>query len=195
MFNCFFFFFFFSACRLYLNLQKLFAGESQYAFLRYAVLSNCLSCLIWLFILVTGTCPLCSFQILVLLMHMDLLETDFGALTLIHLLFQQIPPIRLLLIWSLGLVKKIWRPGLTGKYWEKVLIGSSLIFQFFFVISTKVLFTDFVLNWSYEYRLRVALGPGGDLTLISRIRNTNSDGKPFSFTFAYHTYFSVSDIR
>ncbi|ONI27352.1 hypothetical protein PRUPE_1G081500 [Prunus persica] len=47
---------------------------------------------------------------------------------------------------------------------------------------------------SYEYRLRVALGPGGDLTLISRIRNTNSDGKPFSFTFAYHTYFSVSDI-
>lgn len=31
--------------------------------------------------------------------------------------------------------------------------------------------------------------------LTSRIRNTNSDGKPFSFTFAYHTYFLVSDIR
>ncbi|XP_008789653.1 putative glucose-6-phosphate 1-epimerase isoform X2 [Phoenix dactylifera] len=47
---------------------------------------------------------------------------------------------------------------------------------------------------SYEFRLRVALAPGGDLMLTSRIRNTNTDGKPFSFTFAYHTYFSVSDI-
>ncbi|CAL9064907.1 putative glucose-6-phosphate 1-epimerase [Musa acuminata AAA Group] len=47
---------------------------------------------------------------------------------------------------------------------------------------------------SYEFRLRVALGLGGDLLLTSRIRNTNADGKPFSFTFAYHTYFSVSDI-
>ena len=48
---------------------------------------------------------------------------------------------------------------------------------------------------SYEFRLRVSLGPGGDLTLTSRIRNTNNDGKAFSFSFAYHTYFSVSDIR
>ncbi|KAI4335396.1 hypothetical protein L6164_014041 [Bauhinia variegata] len=48
--------------------------------------------------------------------------------------------------------------------------------------------------YSFEYRLRIALGPGGDLLLTSRIRNTNGDGKPFSFTFAYHTYFSVSDI-
>ncbi|PON75027.1 Glucose-6-phosphate 1-epimerase [Trema orientale] len=47
---------------------------------------------------------------------------------------------------------------------------------------------------SYEFRLRVALGPGGDLMLTSRVRNTNTDGKPFTFTFAYHTYFSVSDI-
>ncbi|EYU37315.1 hypothetical protein ABFS82_10G138500 [Erythranthe guttata] len=47
---------------------------------------------------------------------------------------------------------------------------------------------------SFEFRLRVTLGPAGDLMLTSRIRNTNSDGKPFSFTFAYHTYFSVSDI-
>lgn len=51
------------------------------------------------------------------------------------------------------------------------------------------------LNCSYEYRLRVALGPAGELLLTSRVRNTNADGKPFSFTFAYHTYFSVSDIR
>lgn len=65
-------------------------------------------------------------------------------------------------------------------------------------------FVDLILNpseedakiWphSYEFRLRVTLGPGGDLMLTSRIRNTNSDGKTFSFTFAYHTYFSVSDI-
>ncbi|KAG0482453.1 hypothetical protein HPP92_010537 [Vanilla planifolia] len=47
---------------------------------------------------------------------------------------------------------------------------------------------------SYEFRLRVTLGPAGDLMLTSRIRNTNTDGKPFSFTFAYHTYFTVSDI-
>ncbi|GAV78073.1 Aldose_epim domain-containing protein [Cephalotus follicularis] len=46
----------------------------------------------------------------------------------------------------------------------------------------------------YEFRLRVTLGPGGDLMLTSRIRNTNSDGKSFTFTFAYHTYFYVSDI-
>ncbi|CAN1808189.1 Putative glucose-6-phosphate 1-epimerase [Linum perenne] len=47
---------------------------------------------------------------------------------------------------------------------------------------------------SFEFRLRVALGAGGDLLLTSRVRNTNTDGKPFSFTFAYHTYFAVSDI-
>ncbi|TKW06368.1 hypothetical protein SEVIR_7G237900v4 [Setaria viridis] len=47
---------------------------------------------------------------------------------------------------------------------------------------------------SFEFRLRVALAPGGDLILTSRIRNTNIDGRTFSFTFAYHTYLSVSDI-
>ncbi|KAM5578441.1 hypothetical protein ABKV19_008646 [Rosa sericea] len=46
----------------------------------------------------------------------------------------------------------------------------------------------------YEFRLRVTLGPGGDLMLNSRIRNTNTDGKSFTFTFAYHTYLSVTDI-
>eukprot|EP00262_Sarcandra_glabra_P000343 TRINITY_DN103_c1_g6_i1.p1 TRINITY_DN103_c1_g6~~TRINITY_DN103_c1_g6_i1.p1 ORF type:complete len:319 (+),score=52.05 TRINITY_DN103_c1_g6_i1:525-1481(+) len=44
----------------------------------------------------------------------------------------------------------------------------------------------------FEFRLRVCLGVDGDLTMISRIRNIN--GKPFSFSFAYHTYLSVSDI-
>nr|ACN40722.1 unknown [Picea sitchensis] len=44
---------------------------------------------------------------------------------------------------------------------------------------------------SFELRLRVSLGPG-KLTLIPRVRNI--DNKPFSFTFALHTYLSVSDI-
>ncbi|KAG0452147.1 hypothetical protein HPP92_026118 [Vanilla planifolia] len=44
----------------------------------------------------------------------------------------------------------------------------------------------------YEFRLRVSLSMDGDLALISRIRNIN--GKPFSFSIVYHTYFSVSDI-
>ncbi|XP_028774769.1 putative glucose-6-phosphate 1-epimerase [Neltuma alba] len=45
---------------------------------------------------------------------------------------------------------------------------------------------------SFEFRLRVCLAADGYLTVISRIRNVNS--KPFSFSFAYHTYFSISDI-
>ncbi|KAG2324638.1 hypothetical protein Bca4012_039169 [Brassica carinata] len=45
---------------------------------------------------------------------------------------------------------------------------------------------------SFEFRLRVSLALDGDLTLVSRVRNIN--GKPFSFSFAYHTYLSVSDI-
>ncbi|KVH89047.1 Aldose 1-/Glucose-6-phosphate 1-epimerase [Cynara cardunculus var. scolymus] len=45
---------------------------------------------------------------------------------------------------------------------------------------------------SFEFRLRVSLGMDGNLTLTSRIRNVN--GKPFSFSFAYHSYLSVSDI-
>ncbi|XP_021280839.1 putative glucose-6-phosphate 1-epimerase isoform X1 [Herrania umbratica] len=45
---------------------------------------------------------------------------------------------------------------------------------------------------SFEFRLRVSLAADGSLMLISRVRNVN--GKPFSFSFAYHTYLSVSDI-
>ncbi|EYU32206.1 hypothetical protein ABFS82_02G171000 [Erythranthe guttata] len=45
---------------------------------------------------------------------------------------------------------------------------------------------------SFELRLRVALASDGNLILISRVRNIN--GKPFSFSFSYHTHFSVSDI-
>ncbi|KAL6575669.1 hypothetical protein OROHE_001046 [Orobanche hederae] len=44
----------------------------------------------------------------------------------------------------------------------------------------------------FEFRLRVSLASEGNLMLVSRIRNIN--GKPFSFSFAYHTHFSVSDI-
>ncbi|KAG4917023.1 hypothetical protein JHK87_054580 [Glycine soja] len=46
--------------------------------------------------------------------------------------------------------------------------------------------------YSFEFHLRVSLTTDGDLTLISRVRNIN--GKPFSFSFAYHTYLLVSDI-
>ncbi|GAB4861642.1 hypothetical protein Ancab_036894 [Ancistrocladus abbreviatus] len=45
---------------------------------------------------------------------------------------------------------------------------------------------------SFEFRLRVSLANDGSLMLISRIRNVN--GKPFSFSFSYHTYLSVSEI-
>lgn len=44
----------------------------------------------------------------------------------------------------------------------------------------------------FEFRLHVALSPGGDLTVTTRVRNT--DSKPFTFTVALHTYLSVSDI-
>ncbi|KAL6549892.1 hypothetical protein OROMI_020380 [Orobanche minor] len=47
-------------------------------------------------------------------------------------------------------------------------------------------------HFSYELRLRVILNVDGSLTLASRVRNV--DCKPFSFSFAYHTYISVSDI-
>uniref|UniRef100_J3M9V6 glucose-6-phosphate 1-epimerase n=2 Tax=Oryza brachyantha TaxID=4533 RepID=J3M9V6_ORYBR len=44
----------------------------------------------------------------------------------------------------------------------------------------------------FEFRLRISLSMDGDLSLVSRVRNVN--GKPFSFSFGYHTYLSVSDI-
>ncbi|KAE8662052.1 putative glucose-6-phosphate 1-epimerase [Hibiscus syriacus] len=45
---------------------------------------------------------------------------------------------------------------------------------------------------SFEFRVRVYLTTDGNLSLISRFRNINC--KPFSFSIAYHTYFSISDI-
>lgn len=56
--------------------------------------------------------------------------------------------------------------------------------------------SNLVMNfglYSYELRVRVILSVDGSLNLVSRIRNVNS--KPFSFSFAYRTYLSVSDIR
>ncbi|KAK6920030.1 Aldose 1-/Glucose-6-phosphate 1-epimerase [Dillenia turbinata] len=52
--------------------------------------------------------------------------------------------------------------------------------------------TDDISFSSFEFRLRVFLTSDGDLVLISRVRNIN--GKPFSFSFAYHSYLLVSDI-
>eukprot|EP00250_Pteridium_aquilinum_P009685 c18859_g1_i1 orf=638-1630(+) len=48
-------------------------------------------------------------------------------------------------------------------------------------------------NYSFEFRLRVTLGPEGELGMTARIRNI--DTKPFTFTAAFQTYFSVSDIN
>ncbi|XP_054782027.1 uncharacterized protein LOC129289273 [Prosopis cineraria] len=69
---------------------------------------------------------------------------------------------------------------------------------------TRRAFIDLILKYSdedrfvfphkYEYRLRVSLAPEGNLTLISRIRNINRDGKPFTFSFAYNSHFLVPDI-
>jgi glucose-6-phosphate 1-epimerase len=87
------------------------------------------------------------------------------------------------------------------KIWPHRFVLSSLCFVPFFVCMLVSIpyfsscFFEQIMACSFEFRLRVALGPGGDLALTSRIRNTNTDGRPFSFTFAYHTYFSVSDIR
>lgn len=65
---------------------------------------------------------------------------------------------------------------------------------FYLLVNYDPVLTETTLIFcSFEFRLRITLSPGGDLTLTSRIRNI--DSKPFSFTFAYHTYFSVSDIR
>ena len=63
-------------------------------------------------------------------------------------------------------------------------------------------FVDLVLKpseeelkiWPHNFELyqRIMLGPSGELTSVVRVRNV--DTKPFTFTFALHTYFSVSDI-
>lgn len=45
---------------------------------------------------------------------------------------------------------------------------------------------------SFELRLRIILS-SGKLTLVPRVRNT--DSKAFSFTFALRNYLSVSDVR
>ncbi|KAI3675280.1 hypothetical protein L1987_84868 [Smallanthus sonchifolius] len=60
-----------------------------------------------------------------------------------------------------------------------------------------------IINWreedlkfwphSFEFRLRVSLGMYGNLSLVSQMRNVN--GKLFSFSFAYHSYLSVLDIK
>ncbi|KAJ1689603.1 hypothetical protein LUZ63_013758 [Rhynchospora breviuscula] len=53
---------------------------------------------------------------------------------------------------------------------------------------------DDLRSWPhcFEFRLRITLSMEGHLSITSRVRNV--DGKAFSFSFAYHTYLSVSDI-
>lgn len=81
----------------------------------------------------------CSFQILVILNNMDLLETSFGVWILIHV-FHCHHPASLLLIWSLCLLKKTRRCGFMSKYWE--------IYFLFWVSSQffRILFLDSLNN-------------------------------------------------
>ncbi|PIN14689.1 putative enzyme related to aldose 1-epimerase [Handroanthus impetiginosus] len=68
----------------------------------------------------------------------------------------------------------------------------------------KTLFIDLILRSSkehmkiwphnFELRLRIALGSTGNLMMTCRVRNTNTDGKPFAFTFALRNHFRVSDV-
>lgn len=66
--------------------------------------------------------------------------------------------------------------------------------QAFVDLILKLVDEDVAKMWSnsFEFRLRVTLGPHGELGLTARVRNV--DSKPFTFTIAFHTYFSVSDI-
>ena len=148
----------------------------------------------------------CSLVVLVPWRSMGLQETGLGVLILSHLLFQQTLLSMLLLICYLSRQMKSLKFGLTGRSYKFLYVcyvcvplyiyhmTQNLVLpaQFFCV---EVVFMQIFSVCSFEFRLRITLGPGGDLMLTSRIRNTNTDGKPFSFTFAYHTYFSVSDIR
>ncbi|CAN1222728.1 Putative glucose-6-phosphate 1-epimerase, partial [Linum grandiflorum] len=59
--------------------------------------------------------------------------------------------------------------------------------------SASKAYVDLILKPTEE-DLKIWPHSGGDLLLTSRVRNTSTDGKPFSFTFAYHTYLAVSDI-
>lgn len=157
-----------------------------------------------------------SLETVVHLSRMDLQGAKSGQLRMILLRCTQTTPLanHLLTCYS-NRPKKISSAGLMGKpsvlcsiivlvkrnrrfihsqhYDSKSLMFDLLHFRQFdypFVCNYTFCFSPFV---SFEFRLRVSLASEGNLILISRIRNIN--GKPFSFSFAYHTHFSVSDIR
>lgn len=73
--------------------------------------------------------------------------------------------------------------------------GEAWSIRISFIIFMKIVLIANKRTCRYEFRLRVALSPEGELMLTSRVRNTNTDGKPFTFSFAYNSYFAISDIR
>lgn len=88
------------------------------------------------------------------------------------------------------------------KIWShRLVLDNHVIISFFFFcfLCYKWLVVPLIYLWiNYDLQLWISVKScswPGDLILTSRIRNTNIDGMPFSFTFAYHTYFSVWDIR
>ena len=129
---------------------------------------------------------------------MDLQGTDFGVSMKVHLLFQLLLPI-VILTWYSSHLKRIWRSGHIGhhlvNHWIIYITISDKNCHYIHWASPLIQSCSLPMPWSYEFRLKVALSPSGDLMLTSRIKNISSDSKPFQFTFAYHTYFSVSDIR
>lgn len=127
------------------------------------------------------------------LSNTGLQETRCGLWKTIHLLYLHLTqPEKPMSIWYLShLMKTLRGSGLTGCKLDH----KKILFWFLYMI---LVFHFSMINcycscFSFEFHLRVSLALDGNLTLISRVRNINS--KPFSFSIAYHTYFSISDIR
>ena len=57
----------------------------------------------------------------------------------------------------------------------------------------SLIFFYFCSYLRFEIRLRVTLTEENNLIMRSRVKNVN--GKPFNFSFAFRTYFAISDIR
>lgn len=185
-------------CRPSLSLQKQCEEASLFAFRRYTITCSSILLLFQDFVKLKTCMYLTSYFIslgtVIRSSSMDLPGTRFGQSRMILLHFIQMTLlVNPLLICYSNPLKKIWSSGLTGKNftYSSILLGNVM-----FLTLLSSLWTLSLCLWpslSFEFRLRVSLTSDGNLILISRIRNIN--GKPFSFSLAYQTHFSVSDIR
>lgn len=116
--------------------------------------------------------------------------TEYGALKKILRLYRLLIPVtRHSLTCFLDHLMKISRFGLIGMMCDVIILHMNMAQNVCFSTNLVMIYRVF----SFELRVRVILSVDGCLSLVSRIRNVNS--KPFSFSFAYRTYLSVSDIR